>query len=209
MNTDELITALAADLGPEPGVARGLFWSLAGAFAGCVAVVGGGLGFRDDLGAAFLTPVSVLRVVLALGLLAIGLRAVLILARPEGRGAVWPVAGVGVVAGAAVLWALATTPRGSWASEVVGETMVLCLTIIPALSVLPVLIVLRALRRGATTMPHRAGAMAGLTGAGGAAAAYALHCPDDNPLFYVAWYGVAILLVTAVSAWVGGRLLRW
>ncbi len=92
---------------------------------------------------------------------------------------------------------------------VVGKTMLTCLTMIPLLSILPVTAILLTLRQGATTAPRLASAVAGLAGSGAAAAIYATHCIEDSPLFYVTWYGLAILGVTAVSAAIGSRLLRW
>ena len=52
-------------------------------------------------------------------------------------------------------------------------------------------------------------ALFGLAGGGAGAAVYALHCTEVSPLFYVTWYGLAILVVTAVSALLGPRILRW
>jgi hypothetical protein len=51
--------------------------------------------------------------------------------------------------------------------------------------------------------------LAGLAGGGLGAAVYALHCIEDNPMFFVTWYGVAIAGVTVVSALIGSRILRW
>lgn len=209
MKTDDLIAALGADVAAEAAVAGGLGWRLALALAGCIGLVGLVLEFRPDLAQSLVTPISALRLVLTLALLALGVRFALVLGRPEGRVRLWPLAGVVLAAGAAVVWTLVTTPAGSWGMAVQGKTMVWCLTSIPTLSVLPVAVLFVALRRGATTRPVLAGAMIGLAGSGGAAAAYALHCPEDNPLFYVTWYGVAILIVTGVSAVLARRLLRW
>ena len=39
--------------------------------------------------------------------------------------------------------------------------------------------------------------------------AYAMHCIEDSPLFYVTWYGLAIGGVTLVSTLIGARVLRW
>lgn len=91
----------------------------------------------------------------------------------------------------------------------VGKTMTTCLVTIPLLSVLPVATLLYVLRQGATTAPMRAGFVAGLAGSGFAAAIYALHCTEDSPLFYVTWYGLAIMGVTLVSTLIGARALRW
>jgi hypothetical protein len=91
----------------------------------------------------------------------------------------------------------------------VGKTMTTCLVTIPLLSILPVGSLLIMLRQGATTGPAKAGFVAGLAGAGFSAAVYALHCTEDSPLFYVTWYGLAIMGVASVSALIGARSLRW
>lgn len=68
---------------------------------------------------------------------------------------------------------------------------------------------LLALRRGAPTSPVRAGAVASLAAGAIGAALYALHCVDDSPLFVLAWYGLAIGIVTAAGAALGRRILAW
>lgn len=90
-----------------------------------------------------------------------------------------------------------------------GKTMTKCLVTIPLLSVLPVATVLYVQRLGATTAPLWAGFVAGLAGSGLSAAIYALHCTEDSPLFYVTWYGLAIMAVTLVSTLIGARAFRW
>ena len=65
------------------------------------------------------------------------------------------------------------------------------------------------LRRGASLAPALSGALAGLTGGAAAAAIYALHCPEDHPLFFVTWYGAAVLLVAGAGALLGRQWLRW
>jgi hypothetical protein len=90
-----------------------------------------------------------------------------------------------------------------------GKSTSICLTVIPLMS-LPILAAsLWALRRGAPTRPGLTGAVAGLMSAGAAAALYAFWCTDDSPFFYTVRYGAAILIVTAVAALVGRRILRW
>jgi hypothetical protein len=91
----------------------------------------------------------------------------------------------------------------------VGKTMVTCLIAIPVLSILPVAAILMSLRNGAPTAPKLAGFVAGIAGGGFAAMVYATHCIEDSPLFYVTWYGVAIMIVAAVSTLAGDRFLRW
>jgi hypothetical protein len=77
------------------------------------------------------------------------------------------------------------------------------------LSALPATLALRWLSRGATTSPRISGALAGLAVAAGAATGYSLFCVQDNPLFFVTWYGAAIVIVAGLCALAGGRVLRW
>jgi hypothetical protein len=169
------------------------------------------LGFRPDLAVAMVTPVSVMRFLMTLALGLIALRIALLLARPEGRDMArfWPVAVLGAGAIGLYLWAYVTTPAEARQMATVGKTITVCLVTIPFLSVLPVASLLYALRQGATTDPARAGFVAGLAGSGLSAAVYALHCTEDSPLFYVTWYGLAIMMVTLVSTLIGARVLRW
>ena len=116
---------------------------------------------------------------------------------------------LGATALSLVAFGLAQTPPQGWGVAIRGNTLVACLLSIPTLAALPTLALLMALRRGATLAPVRSGALAGLGGGAAAAALYALHCPEDNPLFYVPWYGTGILVAGAAGAVLGGRLLRW
>ncbi len=211
MKTDDLIRALAADATAEPPLARTLLIGLVPALAVGLAGLVLTLGVRADLAAALHEPLSVMRFVLTAALSLVALRLALILARPGGRPSArfWPLALLAAISAGLWVWAFVTTPPQALQMAVVGKTMVACLVSIPLIAVLPVAAVLAMLRRGATTAPIRAGAVAGLAGGGAAAAIYALHCTEDSPLFYVTWYGLAILGVTVVSALIGARLLRW
>jgi hypothetical protein len=211
MKTDELIRALAADTTQ----ARPLWETL---LAGLVpALLLGALalwlvmGFRMDLVAALETPVSLMRMVLSGAIALFSLAMVLRLAHPQGVALVrfWPVAAVMLVAAGLWIWAWLQTPAGGHAMAIRGKTMWFCLTTIPLLSILPVAAIFAMLRQGAPTRPRFAGAVAGLAGGGLAATVYALHCTEDNPLFFVTWYGLAILIVTLISSQLGARLLRW
>jgi hypothetical protein len=211
MRTEELIRTLAADSLPAKGPGRLLAVGLPLALAASVGLMLVTLGLRVDLAMAVADPVSAMRFVLTGALLAAGLAAALRASRPEAgrRVPLWPFGAVAAVAAALWLGTLAATPSGSVGMAIVGKTAVYCLVSIPLLSVPPVALLLWALRRGATTTPGLTGALAGLAGAGGAAAVYALHCTEDSPLFYVTWYGLAILAVTLAAALIGRRLLRW
>lgn len=211
MKTEDLIRTLAADTVRPVSPRTVLLIGLAPSLVVAALAVWFTLGFRADLATSVTTPVSVFRFILT-GILGIAAtRLALLLARPEGAGTVrlWPLAAVGAAALGLLLWAYVTTPADARQMATVGKTMTTCLVTIPLLSILPVGSLLVALRRGATTAPARAGFVAGLAGAGFAAAVYALHCTEDSPLFYVTWYGLAIMGVAVVSAMIGARSLRW
>lgn len=211
MKTDDLIRALAADTVRQPHLRSTLVAGIVPALGISVLAVWLLLGFRADLWTALVTPVSLARILLT-GLLGFAaLRLALLLARPEGGqvARLWPLAAVAAAALGLLIWAYVATPAEARQMATVGKTMTTCLVAIPLLSVLPVGAVLHVLRQGATTAPLRAGFVAGLAGSGFAAAIYALHCTEDSPLFYVTWYGLAIMGVTVISTLIGARALRW
>jgi len=85
----------------------------------------------------------------------------------------------------------------------------ICLPMVPILSLAPLGAALLILRRGAPASPVLAGAAAGLLAAFSGASLYAFHCFDDSPLFVATWYTLAALPVVAIGALAGHRLLRW
>ena len=211
MKTNDLIQALAADTVRQPQLRTTLVLGMVPALVIAVLAVWYVLGFRADLLTALVTPISVARILLT-GVLGIAAtRLALLLGRPEGGqvARLWPLAVVAAAALGLLLWAYVSTPAEARQMATVGKTMTKCLVAIPLLSVLPVATLLYVLRQGATTAPMRAGFVAGLAGSGLAAAIYALHCTEDSPLFYVTWYGLAIMGVTLVSTLIGARALRW
>jgi hypothetical protein len=211
MKTDELIRALASDTMPARPLAKALALGLIPALVLSAIGLIWTLGVRQDLGSAILNPMSLMRFVLTGALFVVSLRLALLLARPEAVPLVrlWPLSVIAATAAGLVASALVSTPSSSWQMAMTGKTMTTCLVAIPILSVLPVSAVLFVLRHGASTAPALAGAAAGLAGGAGAAAIYAMYCTEDSPIFYVTWYGCAILGVTALSSLIGAKLLRW
>ena len=65
------------------------------------------------------------------------------------------------------------------------------------------------LRKAATSSPVTLGALSGLAAASLMAAAYAIHCNMDAPVYILLIYGAAVGLFTAVAALFGRRLFRW
>src|ERR1700759_3035269 len=92
---------------------------------------------------------------------------------------------------------LVTEPEAKWLARLVGHNSRTCLTVIPLLSVGPVLCFFAALRTGAPRAPGFAGAIAGVAASGIGATFYSANCTDDSPLFVATWYPLAILLVSA------------
>jgi hypothetical protein len=211
MKTDRLIDALVADGTPR---GRPMRWTLAAALlvGGLVSLVLflATLGVRTDIGPALGTwrfELKVGLVLLALGLafsLCLALWRPVMPAHPGRR--LLPLAALAVLA---IAIELSVLPSASWASRLVGSNALVCLVAIPALAIMPLAAVLAILRSGAPASPALAGGASGLLAAAVAAALYAFHCFDDSPLFVVTWYGLATLLVVALGAVVGRRLLRW
>ena len=211
MNTDELIRSLAADAArPVVPIGRRLFKAL---LLGTLLSVGLFLAMlhpRPDIARAALTLPFVFKIVVALLLAGTAATLLSSLARPlpkSGKLVFLVIAPLLLAAG--VAFELSTVPSEAWHARLIGHNAVHCLSLIPLLSIAPTACMLFALRRGAPARPALAGAVAGLAASGFGAALYALTCPDDSPLFVAAWYSIAIVIVTAASAWIGGRTLRW
>jgi hypothetical protein len=211
MNTEQLIQAMSADTQRTRPVASVLPAAFLATAVLCGAILLSLLGIRSDLADALTHLPTLLKPALPLALAVGGFGAVLRLSRPGDTSGFWPVvlAAVPAVVILAMLAAGSGLPASEIGTAMIGSTLAACLTAIPLVSLPVAAASLWALRRGASTRPRLTGAAAGLMSAGTGAAMYSMHCTDDNPLFYGTWYTVAILIVTAISAWAGSRLLRW
>jgi hypothetical protein len=211
MKTDDFIRVLAADQRRHRPLRNTLLMALPVTLALSVLALWLTLGFRPDLMQSLTSPRSLARFLVTGALGFSGLYICLNLARPNGRKG----AGLGLllliafVAMGLEAWAYVTTPPDARQMAAYGKSMFTCLMTIPMLSIIPVIVILATLRQGATTVPTLAGFVAGLAGGGLGAAVYAMYCTEDSPLFYVTWYGLAILAVAATSAFIGTRVLRW
>ncbi len=65
------------------------------------------------------------------------------------------------------------------------------------------------LRRSATSHPVLLGIMSGLAAASFMAAAYAVHCNMDTPVYILLIYGAPVALMAALAGMIGGRIFRW
>jgi hypothetical protein len=114
-----------------------------------------------------------------------------------------------ILLAAGVIAELILVPPDAWGAKMIGSNSLHCLTVVPLLSIPPLAALLLAMRTGAPQNLRVAGALAGAAAAGIAATLYAANCPDDSPLFVASWYPLATLIVVAVGAFAGDRLLRW
>jgi hypothetical protein len=211
MRTDDLIRAMAVDAAPKRPVWIGLTGGLVAA-ALTVGLVGLSLvGMRPDLGAALQQAAVLLKLVFPWVLAAGAFGAALRLARPGAVVGGWALLVVIVVliVAAGIVAQMMVMPKDAWFQAFMGSTRRFCLAYISMMAAPLLAVVLLGLRRGASTRPGVSGAVAGLLAGSVAAGIYAMHCTEDSPLFYGAWYGLAILIATGAGALAGRRVLRW
>ncbi len=97
----------------------------------------------------------------------------------------------------------------TWEAAIRGETLLICITAIPLLS-LPILAgTLWVLHKGAVSDAFRCGLLAGLIAGASAVLVYSLHCPEDDPAFYGIWYTFGVTGSMLIGGIVGKRVLRW
>lgn len=213
MRTEDLIAALGQSAEATP--ARPLAPARLGAQVGAVVALVVGLfltvlGPRAGLGTVIAEPLVATKTALPCVLALIGFPLAFGSLRPEARGArIWLFALPALAA--AGLWAVSyttTAPQARFADVWLGSVAE-CLGLIVLLSALPAWVALRLARRGAPQHPARSGALIGLAVSAAAATGYSFFCTQDNPLFYLTWYGAAMAVVTLASARLGARWLGW
>jgi hypothetical protein len=213
MKTDDLIAALATDnrtLAQRPPL-RVLALAVAAAVlvAGLLLVLT--IGVRPDVAGALQTWRFDLKFVVTISL---GAAAFLLVAKclyPESseRPAAGPllVPLTVLLVGAGI--ELASIAPEAWAMSATGENGLLCITIIPALGIIPLGLIVAALRSGAPVRPGLAGLGAGLLAGAISATFYAANCTDDSPLFVLTWYPIAIAILGVLGAALGRAFARW
>lgn len=211
MNTDQLVEALVADRAATARpIGRSLVLALAAGIALSLVVFCLTLGIRPDIRPALETWRFDLKIVTVLLGLALAFGVCRDCARPDmPRHPLRRLLPLLALIAAAVAVELALVPEAAWRQRLVGSNMLICLPMVPILSLAPLAAMLWMLRRAAPASPTLAGAAAGLVAALSGATLYAFHCFDDSPLFVATWYTLATLAVTAVGAWAGHKLLRW
>ena len=210
MKTDDLINVLSADSAGPPFLARN--WAVA---------IGVGLlipillivltfGFRPDLGRALETWRVLVKFAVTASLAVSCVAMARQINRPEPSSMpYWPAVGTLAILFGAIVLEMLLVPETEWWRRMVGTNALWCLALVPALSLVPLAIILQIFKYGATTRPGFAGGIAGLLSGALGASAYALHCTDDSPFFVLLWYGLGIAAVTTIGGLLGRRILRW
>ena len=214
MKTGDLIGALTLDHAshPTPKPLSGTFvTAMAAGFAVAAIVFALTLGIRPDVASAIQTWRYDFKFVVTLTLALTSARLVWQLSRPatDPRSAGMAMLAAPLLLTGAVLYELWAIPSSGWLPRAIGSNSIACLASITSLSIAPLIAAFYALRRGAPLKPGLAGAAAGLLASALAATLYAMHCPDDSPLFGAIWYTIAMAIVTGAGGAAGHRLLRW
>jgi hypothetical protein len=213
MTTEDLIAGLSADL-PKvaPGaVARRVALGLGLGALGSTAVMLAWLGPRPDLAQAIATPMFWMKfgyaAVTGLILAALLTR----LAKPAARaGALAAVAAIPfVVVAAMAAMRFVQAPPQAHHAMLMGHTSMICPWRIAAIG-LPLLAgAVWAVRGLAPTRLRAAGLVAGGCAGALGAAVYAVACSETSAPFLAIWYTLGMVLMAALGAVGGTRLLRW
>jgi hypothetical protein len=212
MDTNQLIRAIAADARP-PGMPMRRAWQIAVLAAILLAalVFLSILGPRHDIGEALSTIRFPFKFTVTLTLAVSALALLRALSQPTDAAPTRLL--LLLLAPALLAFAIATellvVPPSQWMVRMIGTNSRSCLTFIPLIGLAPLAIVLATLRYGAPSRPAIAGALAGLLAGGVSASFYALHCPDDSPLFLAVWYTVAIAILAVIGAIIAPRIAQW
>jgi hypothetical protein len=212
MKTEDLINAIAEDAAAKlPSVSVRMAVALATGGAVAVAFFAYSLGVRTDIASALQTWRFDAKLAATLLAFVAALWATVRLARPDTNlrqalaALLLPLPALAFTVGCELM----VSPAGTWSTKAIGSNSRLCVTSILLMSVAPLAALLLASRVGAPRSPALAGAAAGLLAGGLAATLYAIHCPDDSPLFVALWYMPVVALITLGGAVIGRRALRW
>ena len=213
MNTDELVSLLAANAAPvdRNAVARrfglALFWGSLGA----ALLLTAALGVRADLGEMSRLPMFWLKLAFPACLAVAGIVAAARLSRPGMRlDGIW----AGLALPVLLVWMMAvqafvSTAPAQRPALVFGTTWASCPFNIALLSIPAFIGIFWAMKGLAPTRPALAGAGAGLLAGAVGAFAYAFHCTEMTAPFLAIWYLAGMAIPALAGGLLGPRLLHW
>ncbi|WCT74502.1 DUF1109 domain-containing protein [Sphingomonas naphthae] len=213
MNTDDLISRLAADVPPVPRHAIGRRLTIGVVMGMLVSLfyVVTMMGVRPDLQIAVHGFAFWMKWAYTISLSFAAVVVTSQLARPDSDRMrwVWLVAIPVLLLASVGVWELVRTPRADWLAMWLGASWMVCPWRVLALA-MPIFVgLLWSFRKLAPTRLRAAGAAAGLAAGAFAATVYCVHCPEVSAIFVLTWYSLGILLATTLGALLGPRLLRW
>ena len=211
MRTDDLIAQLAhepaaASLG-LPRVAAGFLAAVTVPVAAFLLIAG----VRAGLGEVMIHPVTLMKTLLPALTAAFALTGVLRLMRPEGQaGLLMAALAIPLLGGIGLLlYTVATMPPAQWFAQWTVLGIIECTGLTLMLSAVPAIAAVRLFRRGASPAPQRSAMLAGIAAGAAASTGYSFFCTQDNPMFFVIWYGASIATVTLVTLHYGRRQFAW
>lgn len=213
MKTDDLISALSAELDPVPRRAVGgrlaLGLGIGLAFSAALMVLW--LGVRADLMPAMMTGPFWMKFAYAFSVAVLGFGLIDRLARPDGEGGIFGpmiLAPLGVMIALAA-WQLIGLSHAERMVLMMGSSAQVCARNIVVLS-LPVFVGLFwSLRALAPTRLTFAGAVAGCLAGAAGTFIYAFHCTESAAPFVAIWYTLGIAAMGLLGALLGRLMLRW
>ncbi|AXV18269.1 hypothetical protein CYG48_21225 (plasmid) [Neorhizobium sp. SOG26] len=212
-DTDRMITDLVRDLRPVPRHALrdrfllGLLPALAVSLLLMLAI----LGLRSDMPEALMLPVFWIKSAYNALIALVALWATYHLARPDGAEGGFFKMGAAIVLAMAIAAAvqLVTSPPEAYGELILGSSALHCPFLIFAFA-LPVFAGISwVLRKGAPANLRLTGFISGIAAGAAGAWVYSWFCTENGMPFVLTWYSVGILLVGALGALAGPRLLRW
>src|SRR5258708_5626217 len=162
METETLVEALATDTVVPWKLEQSIRIALIAGNVIAGITFFGGVGFRPDIVFAMGTTRFLVKFAVTLPLALAATAAMLRAAQPDASFGVrgWALALSPIILISAVLIELVTVPPPLWGSKIIGTHAQNCLTLIPLLSIGPLVCLLLALRKGPSTRPGLAGPLA-------------------------------------------------
>jgi hypothetical protein len=207
-STDDLIHSLARTAGARRSVSlqTALAVAAAASLACAVLLVVSVIGIRQDFADMAVRMPFAFKLVYTVSLVAGTFVAALYAATPGASATA-----LYALSPAVILLALGVTFDPT-AFPIMGRTdtaVAFCVSSIVFLSLPAMVLTFVVMQKGAPTRPLFAGAVIGLLSASVGAMAYTLACKNDGTAFVAIWYTVACIIMTAIGAVVGYRVLRW
>lgn len=211
-NSDALIAQLIGDLEPVKPLrfSQGMGFTLIAAAVSSALVISL-FGIRPDLQAGQFVPMALIATGLFFGLGFAASATVVVMSRPcvgiDHSGWAWAAAMAALLPAAGLITGLANSSAllsqegianglncfmiGTGASLVVFATLVLWL------------------RKGAPTVPDRAGLVTGIAAGSFGIFAFGLQCPENNIVHIGVWHSAVVLMMGAVGRMIVPTLVRW